>query len=64
MQNLQCDWLLSVHYNTTMHAARWFFLFCLLFPVSRETVTTFSVVFMHKLYYNVEKNGVKMKEKK
>ena len=29
--------------------------FFVLSPVSRETVTTFSVVFMHKLLYNVEK---------
>ena len=36
-------------------------------PVSWEwdtNVTTFSVVFVHKLLYNAEKNSVKIKEKK
>ena len=56
MQNLQCDWLRSVHYNSTMHAV---------FFVSWETnVTKFSVVFTHKLLYNAMKNSVKTKEKK
>ena len=42
MQNLRCDWLLSVHYNTTMHAE-----FFVLSPVLWETsVTKFSVVFV------------------
>ena len=57
---MQCDWLLSVHYNTTMHAV-------FLSPVSREwdtNVTTFSVVFVDKLLYNAGKNSVKIKEKK
>ena len=59
-KNLQCDWLLSVHYNTTMHAV--FFS-----PVSWEwdtNVTTFSVVFVYKLLYNAGKNSVKIKKKK
>ena len=57
MQNLHCDWLLSVHYNATMHAV-------FLSPVSWETnVTKFSVVFTHKLLYNARKNSVKTKEK-
>ena len=58
MQNLQCDWLLSVHYNTIMHAV-----FFVLSPVFWETnVTKFSVVFIHKfLTYNAGKNSVKMK---
>ena len=59
MQNLQYDWLLSVHYNTAMHAV------VFLSPVSWETnVTKFSVVFTHKLLYNAGKNSVKIKEKK
>ena len=36
-------------------------------PVSWEwdtNVTTFSVVFVHKLLYNARKNSVKVKEKK
>ena len=42
---------------------------CTLFlsPVSWEwdtNVTTFSVVFVHKLLYNAGKNSVKVKEKK
>ena len=42
---------------------------CMLFlsPVSWEwdtNVTTFSVVFVHKLLYNAGKNSVKVKEKK
>ena len=35
-------------------------------PISWEwdtNVTTFSVVFVYKLLYNAEKNGVKIKEK-
>ena len=61
MQNLQCDWLLSVHYNSTMHAVLF-----VLSPVSWETnVTKFSVVFIHKLLYiNAGKNSVKTKGKK
>ena len=44
VQNLQCDWLLRVHYNTTMHAV------FVLSSVSWKTnVTKFSVVFTHKL---------------
>ena len=46
VQNLQCDWLLRVHYNTTMHAV--FFLS----PVSKTNITKFSVVFTHKSLYN------------
>ena len=30
MQNLQCDWLLSVHYNTTMHGVSFRFASCCL----------------------------------
>ena len=58
VQNLQCDWLPSVHYNTTMHAV-----FFVLSPFSWET-NVFSVVFIHKLLYNAGKNSLKMKEKK
>ena len=32
--------------------------------MTKLNVTKFSVVFTHKLLYNAEKNGVKMKEKK
>ena len=50
MQNLQCDWLLSMHYNTTMHAVIFLSL------VSWETnVTKFSVDFIHKTLYNAGK---------
>ena len=70
MQNLQCDWLLRVHYDTTMHAV-----FFVLSPASWETnVTKFSVVFIHKfLYINAgkkqrknegEKNRLETKEKR
>ena len=60
MQNLQCDWLLRMHYNTTVHAV-----FCILSPVFWETnVTNFCVVFIHILYINAEKDSVKMRRKK
>ena len=59
MQNLQCDWLLRVHYDTTMHAV-----FFVLSPVSwRTNVTKFSVVFTHKSLDNAGNNSVKMKGK-
>ena len=52
VQNLQCDWLLRMHYNTTMHAVFFF----VLSPVSWETnVTKFSVVFRHKALYIMQK---------
>ena len=60
MKNRQCDWLLSVHCNTTMHAV-------FLSPVSWEwdtNMTTFSVAFVHQLLYNAGKNSVKIKKKK
>ena len=60
MQNLQCDWLLRVHYNTTMHAV-----FFVLSPVYwKSNVTKFSVVFTHKSLYNAENKSIKMKEQK
>ena len=60
MQNLQSDWLLRVHYNTTVHAV-----FFVLSPVSWKTnVTKFSVVFTHKSLYDAGNNSVKMKGKK
>ena len=62
VQNLQCDWLLSVHYNTTMHTARCFFVSfvsCLLGDQCDQIYC--SVVFIHKLQYNAGKNSMKMK---
>ena len=50
MQNLQCNWLLRVHYNTTVS---W-----------KTNVTKFSVVFTHKSLYNAGNKSVKIKYKK
>ena len=60
VKNLQCDWLLSVHYNTTMHAV-------FLSSVSWEwdtNVTKFSVVFEYKLLYNARKKQSEKKQRK